>query len=107
MPAADGSALRVLYMPRTTPSVDEPSFGLDRYIQAKELEIAALVYPDRRGVGYGLSRHNDHRGFDFTRLSAHELVHFAHARGFVAKTSATSVADLKLLLELARASSQE
>ncbi len=106
IPAADGGVLRVLYLPRTTPGVDEPSFGLDRYIQAKELEIAALVYPDRRGVGYGLSRHNDHRGFDFTRLSEHEMVHFAHARGFVAKTSATSVADLKRLLELALASSR-
>ncbi|PTX94175.1 hypothetical protein DB345_20810 [Spartobacteria bacterium LR76] len=102
--SVDGAQmLRVLYLPRTTSGADEPSFGLDRYIQARGLDIAALVYPDRRGTGYGLSRHNDHRGFDFTRLSGHELVHFAHARGFVAKTSATTVSDLKRLLVLARA----
>lgn len=102
--SVDGAQmLRVLYLPRTTSGADEPSFGLDRYILARGLDIAALVYPDRRGTGYGLSRHNDHRGFDFTRLSGHELVHFAHARGFVAKTSATTVSDLKRLLVLARA----
>lgn len=105
--SAEGAeTLRVLYLPRMTPGVEEPSFGLDRYIQAQGLEIAALVYPDRRGTGYGLSRHNDHRGFDFTRLSGHDLVHFAHSRGFVAKTSATTADDLKLLLSLARASSE-
>ena len=62
-------------------------------------EIAGLVYPDRRGSGFGLSRHNDHPGLDFTRIENCEDVHFAHARGFVAKTSATDPVRLRELLE--------
>jgi len=69
----------------------------------EEGEIAGLVYPDRRGGGYGLSRHNDHAGLDFTRIEGCADVHFAHARGFVAKTSATERVRLRELLEMARA----
>ena len=60
-----------------------------------------MVYPDRRGNGYGLSRHNDNLSIDFTRIADSEDVHFAHARGFVAKTSATDPARLRELLALA------
>lgn len=84
---------RVLAMPRTEPMPDEPSAGLGRYIQtlpAEEQNIVGLVYPDRRGAGFALSRHNDHPRLDFTRIQEAPDVHFAHARGFVAKTSATS-----------------
>jgi len=49
-----------------------------------------------------MSRYNDHPAFDFTRIQAEPDVHFAHARGFVAKTSAADVARLKELLETAR-----
>jgi hypothetical protein len=37
---------------------------------------------------------------DFTRIGDCEDVHFAHARGFVAKTSATDSGRLKELLRL-------
>jgi len=92
---------RVLAMPRTEPMPDEPSAGLGRFIQslpAHSPAVAGLVYPDRRGSGFALSRHNDHPSLDFTRIQEAPDVHFAHARGFVAKTSATDPARLKELL---------
>jgi len=98
------NAFKVLFMPRTEPLPDEPSMGLGRYLESVELsgEVAGLVYPDRRGSGYGLSRNNDNQGLDFTRIEEEEDVHFAHARGFVAKTTATEKERLMELLVLAR-----
>ena len=96
-----GGSFRVLAMPRTEPMPDEPSSGLGRFIQSlpeSEPPIAGLVYPDRRGSGFGLSRHNDHPNLDFTRIQDEPDVHFAHARGFVAKTSASDAARLKELM---------
>jgi hypothetical protein len=97
---AAGASFKVLYIPRTDPLPDEPSAGLGRFIDANpEIGlVAGLVYPDRRGAGFGLSRHNDHAGLDFTRIQDCEDVHFAHARGFVAKTSASDPARLRELL---------
>lgn len=96
--------LKVLYMPRTEPLPDEPSAGLGRYLEQVGLkgEVAALVYPDRRGAGYGLGRHNDDPRFDFTRIDGEADVHFAHVRGFVAKTSAARMERLRELLLLAK-----
>lgn len=95
-----GESFHVLFMPRTDPMPAEPSMGLGRYLDSigKSEEVAGLVYPDRRGPGYGLSRHNDHPRLEFTRIDGEEDVHFAHARGFVAKTSATEKERLKELL---------
>jgi hypothetical protein len=98
LPAADGQTLRVLFLPRTEPLPDEPSAGLDRYAENLGTEIAGLVYPDRRGAGYGLSRHQDHPRLDFTRVAGEPDVHFAHARGFVAKTSAAEIERLQALV---------
>jgi hypothetical protein len=94
-------SFKVFFMPRTDPIPDDPSSGLARFIELHPTagEIAGLVYPDRRGGGYGLSRHHDHPGLDFTRIEGSEDVHFAHARGFVAKTSATDPARLRELVE--------
>lgn len=91
---------KVLYMPRTEPLLDDPSAGLARFISSQpgNRDVVGLVYPDRRGGGYGLSRHNDHPSLDFTRIQDCEDVHFAHARGFVAKTSATDPVRLRELL---------
>ncbi len=93
-------AFEALFMPRIEPVVGEPSFGLNRYIEecGKENTIIALIYPDRRGSGYGLGRFNDHPAVDFTRVEAEPDVHFAHGRGFVAKTSATNPDRLRELL---------
>lgn len=94
----------VLFLPRTEPIPDEPSAGIGRYLESigKNDSIAALIYPDRRGSGYGLSRHNDDPRYDFTRIDREHDVHFAHARGFVAKTSAAEIGRVRELLELAR-----
>jgi hypothetical protein len=99
IPSPHGS-FHVLFMPRTEPMPDEPSSGLGRFIEEHPDggKIVGLVYPDRRGQGFGLSRHNDHPRLDFTRISDCPDVHFAHARGFVAKTSATDPERLRELL---------
>lgn len=96
--------LKVLFMPRTEPLPEEASAGLGRYLETLglEKEVAGLVYPDRRGTGYGLSRHNDDPRFDFTRIGAEADVHFAHTRGFVAKSTADTPARLRELLLLAQ-----
>ena len=75
--------------------------SVEDLVPGLEEEIAGLVYPDRRGSGYGLSRHNDHPKLEFTRIDGEEDVHFAHARGFVAKTTATEVERLKELVMMA------
>lgn len=93
----EGEPLRVLYMPRTDPMPDDPSSGLARYIDSVGENVSGLIYPDRRGDGYGLSRHEDSELLDFTKIENEPDVHFAHARGFVAKTSAT---DRERLVEL-------
>ena len=96
----ENESFHVLYLPRTEPLPEEPSAGLSRFIEShpKGNQVVGMIYPDRRGNGYGLSRHNDHPRLDFTRIGNHDDVHFAHARGFVAKTSATSPERLRELL---------
>jgi len=96
--------LKVLFMPRTDPMPEEASAGLGRYLESIGMseEVAGMVYPDRRGTGYGLSRHNDDPRFDFTRIESQDDVHFAHARGFVAKTSSSDEERLRELLALAQ-----
>jgi hypothetical protein len=102
---AEDESFRVLYVPRTEPLPEEPSAGLARFIESHPdgAQVVGMVYPDRRGNGYGLSRHNDHPCLDFTRIENHDDVHFAHARGFVAKTSATCPERLRELLQQSRA----
>ena len=94
----------VFFLPRTEPLPEEPSSGIGRYLESigKGTSVSALIYPDRRGGGYGLSRHNDDPRFDFTRIASEPDVHFAPARGFVAKTSASGSERLRQLLAAAR-----
>jgi hypothetical protein len=98
----DGQA-RFLFLPRTEPMAEEPSMGLDQFIESRGLadSVVGTVYPDRRSTGYGLSRFRDNSRLDFTRITHCPEVHFAHARGFVAKTSTWDVGRLKELLVLA------
>ncbi len=93
----------VLFLPRTDPMPPEPSAGIGHFVEQEGLadEVVGLVYPDRRGHGYGLSRFNDKDDLDFTRIDEEPDVHFAHARGFVAKTSAVEESRLKELLLMA------
>jgi hypothetical protein len=94
----------ILFRPCTDPLPDEPSAGIDHYLSTigKATTVAALIYPDRRGSGYGLSRQNDDPRYDFTRIEKEPDVHFAHARVFVAKTSASEMGRVRELLGLAR-----
>jgi hypothetical protein len=94
-----------LFLPRTNPLPDDPSAAIERYVESRGLgeRVIALISPDRRSSGYGLSRHRDNARLDFTRISGESDVHFAHARGFVAKTSATEPDRLRHLLHLSLA----
>ena len=100
---SDGKVPAVLFLPRTEPLPEEPSAGLDRYVMEQGLDdrVVAIVSPDRRSVGYGLSKHRDHPRLDFTKISNEPDVHFAHLRGFVAKTTATDPQRLRKLLKIA------
>ncbi len=91
---------RILFLPRCENLADDASAGLARYAAGlpEDQRVVGMVYPDRRGSGYALSRFNDHLGFDFTRVGDEPDVHFAHARGFVAKSSATDHARICELL---------
>lgn len=95
--AADQS-FSVLFLPRGDSFPDEPSAALARYVRCFGLDVAALVYPDRRGDGYGISRFDDHPRLDFVRVGQEADVHFAHTSGFMCKTTATEPDRLKALL---------
>ncbi len=91
---------RVLFLPRSAQIAEDASAGLARYAAGlpENQQVVAMVYPDRRGAGFALSRYNDHLGMDFTKVGGEPDVHFAHARGFVAKTSAVDLDRIKELL---------
>ena len=80
---------------------EEPSGSVARYIRAEglEQEIGAMVYPDRRGQGYGISRYEDDPRLDFSQLTDEPDVHFAHKSGFMCKTSATDPDRLRELIK--------
>ena len=100
---AGPDTIETLYLRRTDTSPDEPSGMLGSYIRAKQLDttIAAIIYPDRRGGGYGIGRYEDHPSLDFSRVEGEPDVHFAHKSGFMCKTSATDPARLQQLVALA------
>jgi len=91
------------FVPRTKEAVDDPSSGMARYVLQKGMEedVIALIYPDRRGDGYGLARMSDCNHMEYTRVVDEPDVHFAHNRGFIAKTCATEKSRLAELLEQA------
>ena len=96
----DKTSFSILFMPRTDPLPADPSMGLEAFIErhSEKENVAGMVYPDRRNTGYGLSRYNDDMRLDFARIDVCEDVHFAHARGFVAKSSAVDPERLKALI---------
>ncbi|MEO0510537.1 MAG: MYG1 family protein [Verrucomicrobiota bacterium] len=93
---------KAVFMPRTEPLPEEPSAGLGRYIEEQGLgeDVLVMVYPDRRGEGYGMRRFNDNPRIDFTRIESQPDVHFAHKQGFIAKTSATATDRLRALVSM-------
>ncbi len=103
IPVPSADPLEALFVPRTEPLPDDPSLGLERFLveTGASERVVALVYPDRRGSGYGLSRHRDSSRLDFCRLENESDVHFAHRQGFVAKTTTTNPGRLRELLAMA------
>jgi len=97
---AVGDSVKILFLPRMESLPDDLSGGMEAYVEASGLagEIVGLVYPDRRNTGYGLARFRDNARLDFTRLAGIPSVHFTHARGFLAKTSAPELDELRELL---------
>lgn len=92
--------IETVYLPRTEPPAEEPSAAVGNYIRAEGLEekVAAIVYPDRRGDGYGIGRYEDHPQLDFSLVRNESDVHFAHKSGFMCKTSATDSERLQTLI---------
>lgn len=95
-----GVPATVVFLPRTQSHGDDAASSLDRYIDRQPWagQVVASVYPDRRSSGYGLGRYRDNPRLDFTRIASEPDVHFAHARGFVAKTSAADIPRLRALI---------
>jgi|TARA_B110000495_G_C23011165_1_gene598095 hypothetical protein len=99
----DDAAIRALFLEHSDVIATDPSFGLYAFIaeEKQEDQVHALVYPDRRGNGYGLTRYEDCPRLNFSMIENEEDVRFAHKRGFVAKVDATDPARLQELLALA------
>lgn len=97
---AAGELIEAVFLPRLDPIPEEPSATVAAYVRAKNLagSMCALVYPDRRGPGYGISRWEDHPQLDFVRVEGEDDVTFAHKSGFVCKTTATAPERLKALI---------
>lgn len=97
---AGATTIETVFLPRTEPSLAEPSAGVAHYVRKQGLDrvVGAMVYPDRRGPGYGLQRYEDDPRLDFSRLENEPDVHFAHKGGFVCKTSATAPERLRALI---------
>ena len=98
----NGEPLGALYLEKSETIARDPSFGIYAFIdsEGKKHEIQALIYPDRRGEGYGLTRHDDSPRLNFSQIEAEDDVRFAHKQGFVAKVVATDPSRLKELLKL-------
>lgn len=92
--------IEVVFLPRTDPLPEDPSATVASYVRAHDLgeRVHAIVYPDRRGTGYGISRWEDHPRLDFSRVESEPDVTFAHKTGFVCKTTAVDPARLKELV---------
>lgn len=92
---------KVLFLARGVQEIDEASSAMGRYVMDHEFveDCVGMIYPDRRGPGYGLSRYNDDKRLEYTRVAEEVDVHFAHAKGFIAKTSASDPERLKNLVE--------
>ena len=91
---------KVIFAPRTDPSIEEVSGALGWRVKelGLEEEVYVMVYPDGRGQGYGMKRFNDRAEIDFSRIEKESDVRFAHARGFIAKVEAVGIDRLKELI---------
>ena len=95
--------IEALFLEQSDAIAADPSFGVYAFIdeQEKANDVHALVYPDRRGQGYGLTRYEDCPRLNFSKIENEEDVRFAHKRGFVAKVEVTDPVRMKELLKQA------
>ena len=96
----DKNEFKVLFLPRISSLPEGASDVLGYQVRALGLEeeIIAILSPDSRGQGYGMRRFNDDARMDFSKVEGEADVHFAHARGFIAKTSAVDKERLQEML---------
>ena len=96
----DNDEFKVLFLPRISSLPEGASDVLGYQVRALGLEeeIIAILSPDSRGQGYGMRRYNDDARMDFSKVEGEADVHFAHARGFIAKTSAVDKERLQEML---------
>ena len=96
----DKDEFKVLFLPRISSLPEGASDVLGYQVRALGLEeeIIAVLSPDSRGQGYGMRRYNDDARMDFSKVEGEADVHFAHARGFIAKTSAMDKERLQEML---------
>ena len=96
----DKDEFKVLFLPRISSLPEGASDVLGYQVRALGLEeeIIAILSPDSRGQGYGMRRFNDDARMDFSKVEGEADVHFAHARGFIAKTSAVDKERLQEML---------
>jgi hypothetical protein len=96
----DKDEFKVLFLPRISSLPEGASDVLGYQVRALGLEeeIIAVLSPDSRGQGYGMRRYNDDARMDFSKVEGEADVHFAHARGFIAKTSAVDKERLQEML---------
>ena len=95
--------ITALFLEQHDMIANDPSFGLHMFITEAEKndDVHALVYPDRRGSGYGLTRYEDCPRLNFSNIEDQDDVRFAHKRGFVAKVETTNANRLQELIKLA------
>ena len=96
----DKDEFKVLFLPRISSLPEGASDVLGYQVRALELEeeIIAILSPDSRGQGYGMRRYNDDARIDLSKVEGEADVHFVHARGFIAKTSAVDKERLQEML---------
>ncbi|GHB95091.1 MYG1 family protein [Cerasicoccus arenae] len=99
----DGATFEVFAILDRNSPLGDAGAGVGFHLKAlqKDQSVVALACPDNRGEGFGLRKFNDSPVMEFTRLEGESDVHFAHKRGFIAKTSAQSTERLKELLRMA------
>ena len=95
-----GAKTCALFLPRDPALPENLSNHMERFVYKTKIDgsIVALIYPDRRGSGYGIKRFNDHPRVDFGRIRSEPDVRFVHANGFVCKTTTDDPERLKAMI---------
>ena len=76
---------------RFIPGDQQPTLALELFCkQYSPIPVHVTVTNDDRGPGFCLFRRNDDPRVDFSKINGHSDVIFAHANGFIAKTSKTA-----------------